>query len=159
MAEPVSAVVGLITAGLKTWNVLEAFIRAIQDAPIDIEHWHAVTDLLTICCSQMEDKVRDLTNMPLTRSEIAYVVSVRRYLDAFKNDLRKLMDGLPDAETFRAGNANVIKRTITAFKYNITTDNRLIVRVERAIKIFNISAKCLKSYVLVLLSCSIIPST
>ncbi|RSL49649.1 hypothetical protein CEP54_012341 [Fusarium duplospermum] len=144
MAEPTSAVIALLGTGLKTWSVFEAMIKAVKNSPDDIRHWTMMSTLLNNSCLVVREKLERWPTASLTPTQKDFLKSIEECLGLVQADLSKLE--IPDSDVFHGGDPTLKDKAIAAFRLKLDRDDHLIERLDRNIRMFQVSTSCLSLF-------------
>ena len=135
MAEPASAILSFVVAGLATWKRIERIINSAKNAPRNVRHWKVVGGLLTQSLTVMQKRIA-LREADLTKTEVNLFEAIRKFTNDFESDLLTL------EETIQTQSRS--NRYWNAIRQPSGPDHDLYERVSRNVQIFQVSAQALQ---------------
>ncbi|KAI1057127.1 hypothetical protein LB507_002199 [Fusarium sp. FIESC RH6] len=135
MAEPASAILSFVVAGLATWKRIERIINSVKNAPRNVKHWKVVGGLLTQSLTVMQKRIA-LREADLTKTEVNLFEAIRKFTNDFESDLLTL------EETIQTQSRS--NRYWNAIRQPSGPDHDLYERVSRNVQIFQLSAQALQ---------------
>ncbi|CAG7559719.1 unnamed protein product [Fusarium equiseti] len=135
MAEPASAVLSFVVAGLATWKRIEKIINSAKNGPQNAKHCRVVGGVLTQSLTVMKMRI-DVREVDLTKPELNLFEAISKFITDFESDLARL-----EKTIHTASNSNKLRN---ALRQQSGSDQDLFERLSRNVQIFQLSAQALQ---------------
>ncbi|KAJ4118713.1 hypothetical protein NW768_010773 [Fusarium equiseti] len=135
MAEPASAILSFVVAGLATWKRIEKIINSAKNAPRNARHWRVVGGVLTQSLTVMQKRI-GVREAVLTKTEVNLFEAINKFTNDFESDLLILEETIHTASRSN--------RYWNALRQPSGTDQDLFERLSRNVQIFQLSAQALQ---------------
>ncbi|KPM41127.1 hypothetical protein AK830_g5434 [Neonectria ditissima] len=147
MAEPVSAIVALITASVQTCKILDSAVSAIKNATSVVEHWTTTIQLLQASLVQLRDLLEKRTTLGSSVAETKHQNAIKHQIELFQRDLDRLQRKIPEVDVVKISRKSTIPKfkakAVLALKTELERDDSLYARVQQHILVLQLSASLL----------------
>lgn len=136
MAEPASAFLTLIVAGLKSWQKIDHLVKYVKDAPRKLEQWQRLGVVLQTSADIIKTRIQDGRDN-LTEPEEKLCRATEQFAKDFRKDLDELERKIPTTKA-KGGSKYWL-----SLKTWLHEDEELFTRLSRNAEIFQLSTSAL----------------
>lgn len=146
MLEPISAVVGIIAATLKTWEKIDDAIKKVANAKLNLDHWEFAIELLRNTHEVINERI--LAHPASSTSEAKLYEAITHHVKKIQRDLNIMEGKMPKTGRSWPGQS----RLWLAFVMEIRNDKELGRRLDSNIILMSHTMSVLQLYVYLLIT-------